>query len=260
MKKLIPVLVLALLLTACSTSPPETTLPPETAPVTLPPPPETTLPPETTVPTEPSVPETTQPEELHLGPDFQGMTLTQLQDWFYDFARAHCFHKMPDFSREQGPHKEASTYLYWVYAHDPADPEDEMMIVTREQLEQMVQTYFGITPGDHRGDPQSWSYDPETGIYSQYNGIMAYPDFYLFNSMEYIDGVYTIYATRYTSRLIPDNPEEDLLVKNALIQGDHKNLIATSDVVVSFRLNPETGEPFFLDYDEFRFIDGFPRP
>ena len=75
LRRIISVLLILSLLTACGTTPGETTAP-TTVPVVANPvettlPPETTAPPETTVPPETTIPPTTEPIELYLPPDHE---------------------------------------------------------------------------------------------------------------------------------------------------------------------------------------------
>lgn len=251
MKRCYPLVLTALLLfvllAGCGSVPAEIA-PPSTAPV------ETTLPP-TTAPSE-----TTEPiPVVDFGPDFPSMDLVQVQEWFYDFAREYALDYLPTLDPEYGPLDSAGTYVYWIYARYEDSFTGAYAEISREFLEQEVLTHFGIIPTEYRGDPHSWAYDEEREVFSQCNLGMPDSVHYMLTDMEYADGIYTVQATKYTPRGGYTAEEYEDQIKGELFEGSRLNVIDTANIILSFRLDPETQEPLFLAHDRVRRGD-FPKP
>lgn len=259
MKRIISLLLTLVLLTslcACGTEPDPTTVPTTEAPAsTLPEStvPETTVP-ETTLPPEASVPPTetqpTLPESL--GAHFDNMDYTELQYWFYDFYRDYWMDYFPNFPLSDGPSPDSGEYLYWAFCMNLGNWEEGENYgkMSRTYVEETVQTYFGITPGDHRSHFKSWSYDESTELYTSYPESLKDQSYCLLHSIEYADGIYTVHATRYHWTYGYPTEEDNARLKAALFAGDFTELVEYAEITVSFRLDEETGEPTFCGYAE----------
>lgn len=251
-------LAVALALISCSASPAETTIPTTTPVVTEPV--ETTVPP-TTVPPTTVAPETTEPvPQNDFGPDFQGMDITQLQYWFYDFSREYRLDELPLLYPEYGPWDNAGTYTYWYLARHEDCVVGDTAVIHRDLLEQEVLTHFGIIPTEYRSDPHTWDYDEDTETFSQWYSPRAFADHdhYMLKEMEYNDGIYTVRAFVYTPRGGYQGEEHDAQMKSELFAHKMSNVNAIASITISFSLDPETGEPLFLAFDRIRNSD-FPR-
>ena len=248
---LLVTLVLLLSLCACGTEPDPTTLPATEPPATtLPEPyvPETTLPPETTVP--PTEPQPTLPENL--GTHFENMDYTELQYWFYDFYRDYWMDYFPHFPLSDGPSPDSGEYLYWAFCMNLGNWEEGENYgkMSREYVEQTVEVYFGITPGDHRSHFKSWTYDESTELYTSYPGNLKDRSYCLLHSIEYADGIYTVHATACHWQYGYPTEEDNARLKTALFSGDFTELVEFAEITVSFRLDEETGAPTFCGYVE----------
>ena len=257
MKRIIALALTAVLLLglcACGNDPD-----PTTAPATEPP--ATTLPepsvPETTVP-ELTVPETTAPAETeptlpeNLGAHFENMDYTELQNWFYDFYRDYWMDYFPHFPQSDGPTPDSGEYLYWAFCMNLGNWEDGENYgkMSREYVEQTVETYFCITPGDHRSHFKSWSYDESTELYTSWPESLKDRSYCLLHSIEYADGIYTVHATAYGWLYSYPTEEDNARLKEALFAGDFTELREYAEITVSFRFHEETGAPVFCGYVE----------
>ena len=251
MKRIIS-LLLTLLLTlglfACGTEPDPTTVPPTEPPVTTVP--ETTVP-ETTVPEITAPPTETQPTLPEaLGTYFENMDYTELQYWFYDFYRDYWMDYFPHFPLSDGPTPDSGEYLYWAFCMNLDNWGEEKSTMSSQYVEETVQSYFGITPADHRSHFKSWSYDENTGLYTAYPESLKDRSYCLLRSIEYADSIYTVHATGYHWIYGYPTEEDNARLKATLFAGDFTELVEFAEITVSFRLDEETGKPTFCGYVE----------
>ena len=257
MKRIIS-LLLTLLLTlglfACGTEPDPTTVPPTEPPVTTVPEttvPETTAPETTAPPIETQPPETVPPETEPLGAYFEGMDELQLQYWFYDFDWEYRLDYMPHFPLSVGPSTDSGEYLFWAYAINYDNWGEERGKMPRQHVDEAVNSYFGITPVDHRTHDYAWTYDEDTELYIIYPaGSLKDRTHSILHSIEQVDGIYTVHATRYHWIHGYPTEEDNARLKAALFNSDFTELVEFAEITVSFRLDEETGKPIFCGYVE----------
>lgn len=243
------------------TEPPETTLPAVTEPPETEPP--VTEPPETqpteTEPTEPPL-ELLFPEDLELTvpeglPEELGTTPLELQEWFFQFGVDYRLDYFPIFTEESGAPTDSGAYLYWAfvvnYEQFHADSEhwiNGCAVMDADYVEEIVERYFGVTVTDHRSHHKSWTYDQENDWYVAYPGSCNAPFTYLLAGLEYDpeQGIFTACAWDYHCRYLYSAEEELETLRQELLYGEKTDMDIRYQIIVTFRLDPETREPLFL--------------
>jgi len=197
-------------------------------------------------------------EESNLAPDGLGMPepgfenkyLQDLQRWFFDFAREYRLDYMPYFTQDEGAPTDSGEYLYWAYAINLDHWGDNVGTMTKDYVEEMVQQYFGIIPGQHRSHRKSWDFNAETGTYVAWPEGLREKPYYLLNSIEVDEDCYTIHATCYSTAYLPTE-EDDARLGAALLAGENTEMTPTSEITVSFYLDYLSfHRPVFVSFEE----------
>ena len=236
------------------TLPTETTAPPQTEPAP-------TEPPETEPPvTEPPIPEINVPTVVTAPEGFSEAMdgeLIDQQNWFFDFAIAYRLDYMPAFAEEDGAPTDSWEYLYWAFtvnyeafAAEPAYWPKGRAIMDTKYVEAIVSRHFGVTITDHRSHRKSWSFDPETNIYTAYPEGLREPPTYLLTGIEYDpeQGLVTVRADGYECQYLYGTEELERL-RQELLYGEKTDMSVRYQIVVKFRLDPETQEALFLSLE-----------
>jgi len=167
---------------------------------------------------------------------FETADLQQLQSWFFDFAREYRLDYMPRFTAAEGAPVDATEYLYWVFAVNLEHWGEDKGTMTKVYVEETVQQYFGIVPGQHRTMPKAWNFDQASELYTAWpEGIRPLP-YFLLNGITAEQDSFTVHATCYTPAFLADDAE-DTRLQAALLAGDLSEFSAVSEVSVTFHLN-----------------------
>ena len=232
-------------------SPPTAELPGASTPnVTEQAPAETTAPLTTDPPVETTVPTESEPvDESPIVSGLKNQDLLQLQDWFFDFARAWRLDYMPQFTPEEGAPKDAGEYLYWAFAINLDHWGDEKGTMTKAYVEETALMYFSTPVGQHRSHIKQWNYDADAERYTAYPGSIKEQKYYLLNSIEiHSNRTFTVHATAYYSPKIGYSQEEEDALKLALFEGVNTELIPLADLTIQFDLDHVFSEPRFESF------------
>jgi len=277
-KKLLAiVLILMLVLSACSNEqkPTDPTLPEPTT--------EATQPTETTQATEPTettqaTEETTepplpQPDPVSFEEALASNDLRTQREWFFDFAQQYRIDYIPCFTPEEGAPIESVYMLYWCFTIDAFEPGEIYGTMSKNYVEETILTYFGTEYGEHQSHFKSWNYDEETGLYTVWpEGGKSEGLFVLDTLIENTDGTYSVHAYEYQPNYRYDfgyDDSFDRLCRDALLDTKNDNTIKMLDhngttyafdpgaeITITFSIDSETGLPLFrslsvtmLDFD-----------
>ena len=183
-------------------------------------------------------------------PGFENKYLQDLQHWFFDFAREYRLDYMPYFTQDEGTPTDSGEYLYWAYAINLDHWGDNVGTMTKDYVEETVQQYFGIIPGQHRSHRKSWDFNAETETYVAWPEGLRKKPYYLLNSIEVDEDCYTIHATCYSTAYLPTE-EDDARLGAALLDGENTEMTPTSEITVSFYLDYLSfHRPVFVSFEE----------
>lgn len=205
-----------------------------------------------------STPEQVLPTDPEIAPDglgtpepgFENNDLQDLQRWFFDFAQEYRLDYMPYFTRDEGAPIDSGEYLYWAYAINADHWGDNAGTMTKDYVEETVQQYFGVVPGQHRSHRKSWDFNNETETYVEWRESLREKPYCLLNSIEVDGDRYTIHATSYSVDYLPTE-EDAVRLKTKLLAGENTEMTPTSEIVLSFYLDYLTfNRPVFLSFEE----------
>lgn len=194
---------------------------------------------------------TTSPDSLGIPePGFENKHLHDLQRWFYDFAQEYRLDYMPHFTQSEGAPEDSGEYLYWAYAINADHWGDNVGTMTKDYVEETVQQYFRIMPGQHRSHWKSWDFNTETEIYKAWPESLREKPHCLLNNIDIHGDCYTIHATCYSTDYLPTE-EDAIRLKNKLLDGENTEMTPTSEITVSFYLDYASfHRPVFLSFEE----------
>jgi len=168
---------------------------------------------------------------------FENQHLQSLQDWFFDFSREYRLDYMPVFSRENGAPTDAAEYLYWAYSINQEHWGDTNVgVMKKSYVEDTVQQYFAVLPGQHRTLFKSWDFDPKTELYTAWPESLREKPYDLLKSITVEDDCYTVRAVRYSVDYLP-SAEDDARLRAALLSADFSQLQPVAEITVTFRLS-----------------------
>lgn len=183
-------------------------------------------------------------------PGFENKYLHDLQRWFFDFAQEYRLDYMPYFTRDEGAPTDSGEYLYWAYAINLDNWGDNVGTMTKDYVEETVQQYFGVIPGQHRSHRKSWDFNAETETYVAWPESLREKPYYLLSSIEVDEDRYTIHATCYSADYLPTE-EDAVRLKTKLLDGENTEMTPTSEIAVSFYLDYAAfHRPVFLSFEE----------
>lgn len=198
------------------------------------------------------------PQEITITPDGLGIPepglenkyLHDLQRWFFDFAQEYRLDYMPHFTQSEGAPEDSGEYLYWAYAINADHWGDNVGTMTKDYVEETVQQYFRILPGQHRSHWKSWDFNTETETYTAWPESLREKPYYLLNSIDIDGDCYTIHATCYNTDYLPTE-EDAVRLKAKLLDGENTDMIPVSEITVSFYLDYASfHRPVFLSHEE----------
>lgn len=197
-------------------------------------------------------------QEITIAPDglgipesgFENKYLHDLQRWFFDFAQEYRLDYMPHFTQSEGAPEDSGEYLYWAYAINADHWGDNVGTMTKDYVEETVQQYFRILPGQHRSHWKSWDFNTETETYTAWPESLREKPYYLLNSIDIDGDCYTIHATCYNTDYLPTE-EDAVRLKAKLLDGENTDMIPASEITVSFYLDYASfHRPVFLSLEE----------
>lgn len=194
---------------------------------------------------------TVAPDSLGLPePGFENKYLHDLQRWFFDFAQEYRLDYMPYFTQSEGAPIDSGEYLYWAYAINADHWGDNVGIMTKDYVEETIQQYFRIIPGQHRSHWKSWDFNTETETYTAWPESLREKPYYLLNSIEVDGDRYSIHATCYSADFLPTE-EDRVRLRTKLLGGENTEMTPTSEITVSFYLDYASfHRPVFLSFEE----------
>lgn len=175
----------------------------------------------------------------------------QLEDYYYRFAQTYRLDYIPSFTEGNAP-TESPEYLFWAFALNLDNWGEQKGSMSKEYVDDVVRTYFGISGIAHLSLWKSWDFDGQTYTAIP-GGVNPLPVYLLHSFQVYVQDGQTCYEIvldlcNHREGIAVDPAELDTLEKLWTEYRRSEFVPARREKLV-YTLSSTSGRPVFLAHE-----------